>query len=814
MIETKEIESFKNIPVLVTRGSYIYPGFEEILDIGRQKSLNAIEIAKEKFENQLVLVSQKKPLDDAPLLDEIFRVGVLATFTIKKVWQENATVTVSFKALKRVKLLNLTDQETHYASDIEVLESYHQIESKDLIVKITNNLTELLESKEGATDNFIKEIKLNINSSPEEIVDTLAQFLPFLSLDQKQDILEEVNVEQRLNLLFDTINSRKYTGEIDQNISERIKNRIDEQQKKFYLREKIEAIKEELGEIDEDSNEMKKYLDRLEKEPFPENIKIRVKEEINRYEMMPQSSSEANIIRTYIDWIMAIPWYEENAEIEDLAFALKTLDKYHYGLEKVKERIIEHLAVKQMTKSLKGQIICLVGPPGVGKTSLAKSISEATGRNFVKLSLGGVHDESEIRGHRKTYIGSMPGRIIQAMKRAKTVNPLFLLDEIDKMASDYRGDPSSALLEVLDPEQNFEFSDHYLEENYDLSKVMFIATANYMEDIPEPLLDRMEIIQLSSYTEIEKLAIAKNHLIAKVLKSNGLNNKLLKFTTDAIKKIIKYYTREAGVRQLERCLNQIARKFIVRYLAKHLKSETINIEKVQMYLGKHKFEYTEKLGTEQIGVVTGLAYTAFGGDILSMEVNFFNGKGNLVLTGTLGDVMKESANIALDYLKANNKKFNIDSEFFSNNDIHIHVPEGAVPKDGPSAGITITTAIISALTSRPVSSEVAMTGEITLRGNVLPIGGLKEKLISAHRSNIRRILIPHKNMKDLEDVPQEVLKDLKIFPIKHYDEVYDFIFDTNSAINAPLETSNEVLEVNTDSSEVINEGLLEVNISR
>lgn len=440
-----------------------------------------------------------------------------------------------------------------------------------------------------------------------------------------------------------------------------------------------------------------------------------------------------------------------------------------------------------MAKAMPGQIICLVGPPGVGKTSLAKSIAEAMGRTFVKVSLGGVKDESEIRGHRKTYIGAMPGRIIQGMKRAKVINPLFLLDEIDKMSSDYRGDPASAMLEVLDPEQNANFSDHYIEENYDLSQVMFLATANYMEGIPEPLKDRMEIIELSSYTELEKLEIAKKYLIPRVIEITGLNNKMLKFKPNSIEEIIKYYTRESGVRQLERLLNKIARKFIVKLLNKKISTEEIVADNVKDYLGKQIFDYTKKENESQIGVVTGLAYTQYGGDILPIEVNYFKGKGNLVLTGKLGEVMKESATIALDYIKANAITFNIPDTFFAEHDIHIHVPEGAVPKDGPSAGITLTTAIISALTSRPVSKDIGMTGEITLRGHVLPIGGLKEKSISAHRSGLKTILIPKANIKDLEDIPEEVKKKLNIVSVEFYSEVYDFIFNKHKAkIHSPI----------------------------
>lgn len=474
---------------------------------------------------------------------------------------------------------------------------------------------------------------------------------------------------------------------------------------------------------------------------------------------------------------MSIPWHERSKEIYNLKFANKILNAHHYGLDKVKERIIEHLAVKSMTKSsTKSQIICFVGPPGVGKTSLAKSIAEATGRVYVKISLGGVRDEAEIRGHRKTYIGSMPGRIIQGMKRAKVINPLFLLDEIDKMDSSFRGDPTSAMLEVLDPEQNANFSDNYIEEEYNLQDVMFIATANYYDNIPEALIDRMEIIHLSSYTEMEKYQIAKRYLIPQVLEQCGLNKNQLTFKQSAINEIIKYYTREAGVRELERCLMAIARKFIVLMLRKEMTHLEVTNKIVNDLLRKRIFEHGTKERRSQIGVVTGLAYTQYGGDILPIEVNYFPGKGNLILTGKLGEIMKESATIALDYIKANARRYKVNSEIFENNDIHIHIPEGAVPKDGPSAGVTMTTAIISALSNRPVSKDIGMTGEMTLRGQILPIGGLKEKSISANRSGLKKILIPFKNQKDLEDIPAEVKKQLDIKFYQNYNDLYREVF--------------------------------------
>ncbi len=769
-----KITQLKNVPVLITRGSYIFPGFEQVLEVGRDKSILAVNTASKDFDNHIVLVSQKKPLEDNPKLSEIYRIGILAELKIRKVW-EDGSLTVNFKAVDRVKILDLREGE-FYAADIDILKSFVKSEDK-IIEKLTVNIKELMKLQDILPEDLLDQIGDSVDGN--EVVDTIAQFLPFIPVAKKQEIIEELDVEKRLQIIFDHLVNKQQANDIDNKISKKIKERVDEQQREYYLREKLKAIKDELDEFDGAADEMKLYKERLAKEPFPKNIKERIEQEITRYEALPQVSSESNIIRTYIDWIMQIPWWEKTEEKNDLKFAKEVLDKYHFGLDKVKERIIEYLAVKTMTKSLKGQIICLVGPPGVGKTSLAKSIAEATGRKFVKMALGGVKDESEIRGHRKTYIGAMPGRIIQSMKRVGSINPLFLLDEIDKMASDYRGDPASAMLEVLDPEQNSTFSDHYLEETYDLSDVMFIATANYYDNIPEALIDRMEIIQLSSYTELEKLHITKDYLVPKVLSNNGLADGQLIITDDAINEIIKYYTREAGVRQLERDLNAVARKFIVKFLNKEMVNLTVKPDIVNDLLGKRRFEHTEKEKESQVGVVTGLAYTQFGGDILPIEVNSFLGKGSLVLTGKLGDIMKESASIALDYVKANSSKFNIDPKFFETHDIHIHVPEGAVPKDGPSAGITLTTAIISALSNRPVSKDIGMTGEITLRGQVLPIGGLREKSISANRSGLKTILIPHKNIKDIEDIPKEVQETLNIIPVGTYDEVFKNVFGTN-----------------------------------
>lgn len=774
-----KVKNLNNIPVLVTRGSFVFPRVEVELEVGRHKSVTAINESKTHFNSQIILVSQKDPKVDNPQLNEVYNHGTLCKVEIKKIHPDE-TLTVAFYGYQRVKITKFNDDK-FYSGDAEILVSAKVTPAleEELIQKIVNNLQFILDVHGSIPQGVLSQITDGMKAS--EIIDKMSQFLPYLTINKRQEILQEIDVQKRLELLLKDVGGQKQVGAIEKDLTAKIKDRIDEQQREYYLRERLRAIKEELGEIDGKSNEMKRYLERLETENFPEAIKMRVKEEISRYEDMPQASSESNIIRTYIDWMMNLPWFEKSEDKFDLINAKKILDKYHYGLEKVKERIIEYLAVKKMAKSMPGQIICLVGPPGVGKTSLAKSIAQAMDRTFVKVSLGGVKDESEIRGHRKTYIGAMPGRIIQGMKRAKVTNPVFLLDEIDKMSSDYRGDPASAMLEVLDPEQNANFSDHYIEENYDLSQVMFLATANYMEGIPEPLKDRMEIIELSSYTELEKLEIAKKYLIPRVIEITGLTNKLLKFKPNSIEEMVKYYTRESGVRQLERLLNKVARKFIVKLLNKKITTDEVTADNVKDYLGKQIFDYTKKENESQIGVVTGLAYTQYGGDILPIEVNHFKGKGNLVLTGKLGEVMKESASIALDYIKANATIFNIPDAFFAGRDIHIHVPEGAVPKDGPSAGITLTTAIISAITSKPVSKDIGMTGEITLRGHVLPIGGLKEKSISANRSGLKTILIPKANVKDLEDIPEEVKKKLNIVPIEFYSEVFDFIFNKHKA---------------------------------
>ena len=592
-----------------------------------------------------------------------------------------------------------------------------------------------------------------------------------MSLADRQEILEALDVNNRLMLILQQFEVSREIKQVENDINERVKDSIDENQKEYYLRERLKAIKRELGDDPGDANDIDALRERFENNPYPENVKKKAKDEINRLEMMSSGSPEAAVIRNYLDWIEKIPWWQQSEDRDDINEISRILEEDHYGLEKPKERVLEYIAVKKLTNSLNAPILCLAGPPGVGKTSLAKSIARALDRKFVKISLGGVKDEAEVRGHRRTYLGSMPGRIIQGMKRAGTINPVFLIDEIDKLGSDYKGDPSSAMLEVLDPEQNNQFSDNFIEEPYDLSKVLFIATANDLYSIPDALRDRLEIIEMSSYTEDEKLHIALDHLIKKEIEANGLTPEMFKLNSDEILYIIRHYTREAGVRQLERAIGKLCRKTALAYTKGDHESVTITVELIQKWLGKELFEFGEKEKEDQVGVATGLAYTSFGGDILPIEVTYFDGKGGLIITGQLGDVMKESATIAVGYVKSNAERFGIDPKFFESHDIHIHVPEGAVPKDGPSAGITLTTAVVSALTQRSVSSSLAMTGEVTLRGNVLPIGGLREKTMAAYRSDIRKIILPKKNLKDIDDIPETVRKAMEFVPVSTVDEV-------------------------------------------
>ena len=758
------------VPLLCTRGVIIFPSQEMNIDVGRELSKKAVEYAN--LNNSYIFLTTQKELDvEVPKADDIYEIGTLCK--IQRFRNKEAFYRIGFMSISRARIKRHLDIDGVPAVEVDTLDEYinDSIVLKSLLAKVVKEMEDL---KPKANPQTNLELMRNIANGvgPGELCDYFAQAF-LLDYKDKQKFLEETDINKRVELTLEYIRDLKIFNDIDTKIDNKVREHIEESQKEYYLREKMKVIKDQLSDGNS-ANDTDTLRNRVNDNPYPETVKKKLLSEIDKLEILPMAGGEYGVVRNYIDWVMDIPWYQCSKDNEDLNDARRILDEDHYGLKKVKERILEYLAVKQMTNSLKGPIICLVGPPGVGKTSLAKSVARALDRKFVKISLGGVRDEAEIRGHRRTYLGALPGRIIQGMKKAGTLNPVFLIDEIDKMASDFKGDPSSAMLEVLDPEQNALFSDNYIEESYNLSEVLFIATANYIGNIPPALKDRLEIINLSSYTELEKISIAKEHLIRKQMEQNGLKASQFKISDDALIYLIRHYTREAGVRQLERLIGSLCRKAVLEILANGKKRVNVSKKLINEWLGMTIYDYGLKEKKDQVGVVTGLAYTEFGGDVLAVEVNSFEGNGKLVVTGQLGDVMKESTQIALDYIKANASKYEINPEFFTKNDIHIHVPEGAVPKDGPSAGVTLTTAIISCITKRKVHCDLAMTGEVTLRGNVLPIGGLKEKSLAAHRSGITTILFPKNNVKDLEEVPQTVKESIKFIPVENIDEVLNY----------------------------------------
>ncbi|MFC4556599.1 endopeptidase La [Virgibacillus kekensis] len=756
------------IPLLPLRGLLVFPSMVLHLDVGRDKSVAALEKAM-MGDQTIFLAAQKKVSLDEPKPQDIYRIGTLAK--VKQMLKlPNGTHRVLVEGVHRGEIVRFVDEDNEFSVEIKELEEVHgdKNEEEALMRSLLGQFEQYIKVSQKITRETLETVS-DIDE-PGRLADIVTSHLS-LKLKDKQELLETENIKSRLQQLIKFISNEKKVLDLEKKIGQRVKSSMEKTQKEYYLREQLKAIQKELGEKDGKSGEVEQLREKVEDSDMPENIMEVAMKELDRYEKVPQSSAESSVIRNYIEWLLALPWTEKTQDTIEIKHAQKILDEDHYGLEKVKERILEYLAVQKLTKSIKGPILCLVGPPGVGKTSLAKSIARSINRNFVRISLGGVRDEAEIRGHRRTYIGAMPGRIIQGMKKAQTVNPVFLLDEIDKMASDFRGDPSSAMLEVLDPEQNSNFSDHFIEETYDLSNVLFIATANYVNNIPGPLLDRMELISIAGYTEVEKLHIAKEHLFPKQLKENGLTKGNLQVRDDAFLKLIRTYTREAGVRNLERQIATLCRKAAKIIISKEKKRVVVTENSLEDLLGKTIYRYGQAEQENQVGTATGLAYTAAGGDTLSIEVSHYPGKGKLTLTGKLGDVMQESAQAAFSYIRSRAKELHIDSDFHETYDIHIHVPEGATPKDGPSAGITMATALVSALTGRAVKKEVGMTGEITLRGRVLPIGGLKEKSLSAHRAGLSTIIIPEENEKDIEDIPESVRNELDFIPVSHLDQV-------------------------------------------
>ncbi len=757
------------LPGIAIRGLAPFPNTDVRTEVGRSLSKSALLEAERKHDSHVLLLVQKNPNVEDPTQEDMLTYGIVAKIGIK-IKLPNGNFKVKFDPIVRAEIQSFETNDSFFMVNFETRppEQDNIDEEVALVRMIVKQVMENAQSILHNPKQCIEAVQSGISS--DKLADKLASNLK-VAENHKFKYLETASIEKRLNYLLQDIEKERHMSEIEEKINRTVKKNIDENQREYYLREKLRAIQEELGDKAKKESEIESLRNQIKDKKMPKHIEEKALYELSRYESLPSSSGESGVIRTYLDFLVELPWSETSEDETDINKAEASLEETHYGLEKVKERIIEYLAVKLLTGKNPQTILCLVGPPGVGKTSLAQSIAKSLNREFVKQSLGGIKDESEIRGHRRTYLGALPGRILQGMKKAKVLNPLFLLDEIDKLGSDYKGDPNSAMLEVLDPEQNAKFSDHYLEDSYDLSQVLFITTANYLGNIPGPLRDRMEIIELSSYTEIEKFNIAKKHLIRKQLEKHGLDPDKLTIDDEAVMQMVREYTREAGVRQLDRLFGTIIRKAIKKILGDKVEHVHVKADGLKEYLGKAK--YTNHIADKepQVGVATGLAYTQFGGDTLPVEVAYYKGTGKLSLTGQLGDVMKESAEAALSYIKANNEKYNIDKDIFEKTNVHVHVPEGAIPKDGPSAGVTIALALISALTQRKVDHTVGMTGEITLRGRVLPIGGLKEKAIAAHRSGLKTILIPKENERDIEDIPQEVQDALTIHMVENIDDI-------------------------------------------
>jgi ATP-dependent Lon protease len=763
-------EKAKVLPLLPLRGILVFPNMVLHLDVGRERSVNALEQAMVE-DNKVLLVAQKEARVDEPAQDDIYTMGTVAQ--IKQMLKlPGGTIRVLVEGLTRAHVRGFIEQDPFFKVEAEEVpeDNTKSVEVEALMRSVIYQFEQYIKLSKKIPPETL--VTVSGIEEPGRMADIIASHLT-LKVQQKQEILEATSPKDRLEKLSGILSHEMEILEIERKINLRVRKQMERTQKEYYLREQMKAIQKELGEKDERMAEADEYREKISEAALPEEVEEKALKEVERLEKMPPAAAEAVVIRNYLDWILALPWTVQTEDRLDLNRAEEILDEDHYGLEKVKERIVEYLAVRQLAEKLKGPILCLVGPPGVGKTSLARSIARALERNFVRMSLGGVRDEAEIRGHRRTYVGAMPGRILQAMRQAKSQNPLFLLDEIDKMSTDFRGDPSAALLEVLDPEQNDTFSDHYMEIPFDLSHVMFLTTANTLYNIPQPLLDRMETIYIPGYTEEEKVKIAERYLLPKQVKEHGLSKKNLTISEKTLRKIIRQYTREAGVRNLERQIASVCRKTAKEVVRDKKQRSSVTVQNLDKYLGIPRFRYGMAEKEDEVGVATGLAWTEAGGDTLVIEVTLMKGKGKLLLTGKLGDVMRESAQAGLSYIRSRSGELGIADDFHEAYDIHIHIPEGAIPKDGPSAGITMATALISALTQRASIRTVAMTGEITLRGRVLPIGGVKEKVLAAHRAGIKTIILPADNKKDISEIPENVRRKLEFIPVEHMDQVLE-----------------------------------------